>query len=156
MNKDNIDELFPTTDAAQADDPFAEIDALRREIMAGGHADSADIVPDTDKGDLPTQYRDIEALLIKAISYEQQMHDIVENAKEQLLQKMIEGDIKQWRSERMLITHVFPTTTKKFDSTAFKDADPETYEKYMKVSTTKDSIRIKVLQPKKQITNDKD
>ena len=62
--------------------------------------------------------------------------------KEKLLKLMEENKQKQIKTSFGSYAYVAASTTKRFDSKLFKEQEPEEYEKYMKESETKPSIRI--------------
>lgn len=68
----------------------------------------------------------------------------IETIKEYLLQQMTANQVKKYESENIVITYIAPTERKSVDSTKLKAEQPEIYEQYSKVSTIKESIRIKI------------
>lgn len=64
--------------------------------------------------------------------------------KEQLQQFMLENGVMKIDNDDVLISYVKGGTSQRFDSTTFKKENPEMYDKYLKSSETKDSIRIKI------------
>ena len=65
---------------------------------------------------------------------------------------MANSGIKKFDNEHVAITYIAPTTRKGFDSTRFKQEQPELYGKYEKLSDVSASIRITV-KPLKEIKN---
>lgn len=67
-----------------------------------------------------------------------------EKLKEAILKEMEEKGIIKLDSEELTITYVAPTYSEKFDSKALKADNEELYNKYIKLSKVKSSVRIKV------------
>ena len=65
-------------------------------------------------------------------------------AKEQLRLLMEKHGITKWSNDDFVATIGQPSTTVSFDSKALREADPETYEKYLKSSTRKGSFTVKL------------
>lgn len=83
----------------------------------------------------------------KIVEFEMQAKAIKE-AEEKLKQTIIEemeakGLIKL-ESDELTITYVAPTYSERFDSKALKADDEVLYNKYIKLSPVKSSVRIKV------------
>ena len=68
----------------------------------------------------------------------------IETIKEYLLEQMTANNVKKYESENIIITYTAPTERKSVDSTKLKSEQPDIYEQYSKVSTIKESIRIKI------------
>lgn len=64
--------------------------------------------------------------------------------RQELLEWMVENDVKTLKSENATITYVCGTLTKRFDSTSFKKDHAELYEKYCKETMKKESLRINI------------
>lgn len=67
-----------------------------------------------------------------------------EKLKEAILKEMEEKGIIKLDSEELTITYIAPTYSEKFDSKALKADNEELYNKYIKLSKVKSSVRIKV------------
>lgn len=67
-----------------------------------------------------------------------------EKLKEAILKEMEEKGIIKLDSEELTITYVAPTYSERFDSKALKADNEELYNKYIKLSKVKSSVRIKV------------
>lgn len=101
--------------------------------------------------DLITIENDIAILDIetsnKIAEFEKQVKTIKEQ-EEQLKQKILEEmenkGILQIKTDNLTISYVAPTIRETFDSKKFKEEHPRQYDKYIKVSDVKSSIRIKV------------
>lgn len=61
---------------------------------------------------------------------------------------MAASGIKKFDNEYISVTYVAPTTRKGFDSTRFKQEQPDIYKQYEKLSDVSSSIRITVKLPK--------
>lgn len=66
--------------------------------------------------------------------------------KEAILKEMEEKNIIKLDSEELTITYVAPTYKETFDNKAFKKDNEELYNKYIKLSSVRSSVRIKVKQ----------
>lgn len=66
--------------------------------------------------------------------------------KEQLLKAMEQNNIKSWESpdKTLQITYIPETLATTFDSKAFSQYDFETYQKFLKDTTRKPSIRMTI------------
>lgn len=64
--------------------------------------------------------------------------------KEAILKEMEEKGIIKLDSDELTITYVAPTYSEKFDSKALKADNEELYNKYIKLSKVKSSVRIRV------------
>lgn len=63
----------------------------------------------------------------------------------QAIQEAMEANgVKEFDGDLIKITYVAPTTRTTFDSKKFAAERPKTYEKYLKTSNVKGSIRLKV------------
>jgi len=61
---------------------------------------------------------------------------------------MEENSVKKFENDFVAISYVAPTTRTSFDSTRFKEEQPDTYKKYLKISDVSSSIRIKIKESK--------
>lgn len=86
---------------------------------------------------LEQQYRLITAC-IDALKIKQ------DNLKEQIMKMMEDNKQKSIKTSIGSYSYVAATTKKTFDTKLFKDTEPEHYEYYLKETTTKPSIRIKL------------
>ena len=71
------------------------------------------------------------------------MEKDLEERKEWLKQQMELRGIEKFDNEFITITYIKPGTKESFDSKAFKQAHPDLYGQFIKVSDVKPSIRIK-------------
>ena len=67
-----------------------------------------------------------------------------EQLKQKILEEMENKGILQIKTDNLTISYVAPTIRETFDSKKFKEEHPRQYDKYIKVSDVKSSIRIKV------------
>ena len=61
-----------------------------------------------------------------------------------LLEEMTEGDVIKIEDDNLIVTKVDSYDCEKFDSKAFRKDHPDLYDEYIRISTVKPSIRIKV------------
>ena len=67
-------------------------------------------------------------------NYEKQLYDIFETA-----------NVKKFEIDNIAtFTRTLPSTSQKFDTSAFKESEPELYSKYMKTTQTKGSLRVTI------------
>lgn len=67
-----------------------------------------------------------------------------EQLKQKILEEMESKGILQIKTDNLTISYVAPTIRETFDSKKFKEEHPKQYDKYIKTSDVKSSIRIKV------------
>jgi len=67
-----------------------------------------------------------------------------ETLKEKILFEMEENNILKLDTDDLTITYIAPTYRETFDSKKLKADDENTYNKYIKISDVKSSIRIKL------------
>lgn len=83
----------------------------------------------------------------KIASFEFQMKTIKkyeDELKAQILEAMEEHEIKKIDTEEITITYIPKSDRESFDSKRFRKDHPETFDDYVKISTVKPSVRIKV------------
>lgn len=68
----------------------------------------------------------------------------IETIKCFLLEQMTANNIKKWETQNIVVTYVAPSERKSIDSTKLKAEQPEVYEQYLKTSTVKEQIKIKI------------
>lgn len=93
---------------------------------------------------LPAQYGKIEDAIIEISTQIKELEEKEAHMKAVLLEAMTEYGVKKWTTERMAITRVDGGERESFDSSRFKKENKELYKQYIKVSTTKPSLRIKI------------
>lgn len=109
--------------------------------------------PDMTEQEYYSIGNDIDKLVARVERFELQMLEFEEKAKlikaqqkdfrEQLYQKMEENDIKKFETNNLVITRILPTVKKTVDSKKLKIEQPDIFDKYLKVSNVKGSIKIK-------------
>ena len=57
---------------------------------------------------------------------------------------MESGEVTKFENDKIAITYIAPTTRKTLDSAAIKENEPAIYEKYIKISNVKSSVRITI------------
>lgn len=83
----------------------------------------------------------------KIAEFERQMKSIKEQEDElrqAILNEMEEKNIIKLETDDLVITYIAPTDRETFDSKAFKAEHQDLYDEYVKISTVKSSIRLKV------------
>lgn len=88
----------------------------------------------------------VERFELQMIEFEKKVKILKEQQKdfrEQLYQKMEEHDIKKIDTGDLIFTRVLPNIRKSVDSPQLKKDLPEVYEKYLKETAVKGSVRIK-------------
>lgn len=64
--------------------------------------------------------------------------------KKTLLEEMERHDVIKIETEELTINRIEATTRETFDSKALRKDDPDTFDKYVRITPVKSSIRIKV------------
>lgn len=72
------------------------------------------------------------------------LKELQDSYKEELLKGMEENNIIKLETEELMITYVAPTDRETFDSKTFKAEHQDLYDEYVKMSTVKSSVRLKV------------
>lgn len=67
-----------------------------------------------------------------------------EELKSRILAEMEERNLIKIETDDLLINYIAPTSREVFDSKALREADPDVYDAYIKLSTVKSSIRFKL------------
>ncbi|MGM0238485.1 YqaJ viral recombinase family protein [Enterococcus sp. AZ103] len=109
--------------------------------------------PKMSERDYYTIGNDVNKIVARVERFELEMLEFKKKAKlleeqqkafrDELYKKMEEEDIKKIDTGDIIITRVLPTVRKSVDSTRLKTEEPSIYEKYLKESKVKGSIRIK-------------
>lgn len=92
----------------------------------------------------PSYITENENVLISLSQRIKELTEEYEAVKGEVLQKMTENNDKSFDTGRLLITLVAPSTRKTFDSKAYQKDHPDEYDKYVKESQTKESLKITV------------
>lgn len=83
----------------------------------------------------------------KLAAFERQVKEIQaeeEKLKQAILSAMRQKGIVKVETDDLTITYIAPTDRESFDSKRFREENPNLYDKYVKFSKVKDSIRIKL------------
>lgn len=72
------------------------------------------------------------------------LKELQDNYKEELLNAMEQNNIIKLETDELAITYVAPTDRETFDSKAFKAEHQDLYDEYVKMSSVKSSVRLKV------------
>lgn len=109
--------------------------------------------PEMSERDYYSIGNDVDKLVARVERFELEMLEFKKKVKlledqqkafrDELYKKMEEEDIKKIDTGDIIITRVLPTVRKSVDSTRLKTEEPSIYEKYLKESKVKGSIRIK-------------
>lgn len=87
---------------------------------------------------------DVETMLV---DFERQANEIKkkeDEIKKVIRQAMQENSIKQFKSNKLIITYVEGQNREYFDQKAFKSENPDLYDGYVSFKETAPSIRIKL------------
>ena len=84
----------------------------------------------------------------KLIAHFENEKKIAENNAKLLREKIVESmkqqGVTKFENDKILITYVAPVKRETFDTATFKKEHPGIYNEYLKTTTTKDSVRIKL------------
>lgn len=72
------------------------------------------------------------------------LKELQDNYKEELLNAMEQNNIIKLETDELTITYVASTDRETFDSKAFKADHQDLYDEYVKMSSVKSSVRLKV------------
>lgn len=72
------------------------------------------------------------------------LKELQDNYKEELLNAMEQNNIIKLETDELTITYVAPTDRETFDSKSFKADHQDLYDEYVKMSSVKSSVRLKV------------
>lgn len=121
-----------------------ELARLRERIMRGEIAQ--DETPDSEP--LPANFHDIEMELIEGLTFADELNDKIEDLKAKLLAAMEVNGVKQWKSDRLTITRTEPSIRYSVDTKKLKAEFEDIYNKCLRGSETKSSIRITIKKQK--------
>ena len=93
-------------------------------------------------GDLPQKVYDVQQYLAMLEADVKKKIEELNTIKDGLCKMMLDKGIKRFTTPVMQLTTVTPAPKQTFDSKKFKDDYPELYDKYLKTSEVKPSIRI--------------
>lgn len=85
-----------------------------------------------------------QAIIIELETQAKAIKETQDKLKEAILKEMEEKQIIKLESDELLITYVAPSYRESLDSKQLKADDEELYNKYIKISPVKSSIRLKV------------
>ena len=83
----------------------------------------------------------------KIVEFERIVKDIKEKEdalKKAILEEMREHNLIKLETDELTLTYVAPTTRESLDTKAIKEELPQIYDTYCKLSTVKESLRIKI------------
>ena len=87
---------------------------------------------------------DISEQIVYLETIAKQVKEAQEEIKTGILKEMEEKNIIKLETNELIITYVAETYRESFDSKTLKAEDEELYNKYVKISPVKSSVRIKV------------
>lgn len=93
--------------------------------------------------DLETLY-DAERLIAFYETQKAKAEEKRNKVREQIIKSMVKQGITKFENENLIINYIAPTTCERFDSTRFKQEQPDVYKKYVKTVSVKESVRIKL------------
>lgn len=83
----------------------------------------------------------------KIVEFERIVKDIKDKEdalKKAILEEMREHNLIKLETDELTLTYVAPTTRESLDTKAIKEELPQIYDTYCKLSTVKESLRIKI------------
>lgn len=117
-----------------------ELARLRESIMRGEIAQPE--CHDTEP--LPANFHDIEMELVEGLTFADELNAKIEALKAKLLAAMEVNGVKQWKSDRLTITRTEPSIRYSVDTKKLKAEYEEIYNRCLRGSETKSSIRITI------------
>lgn len=90
-----------------------------------------------------------EKNLIALIELQESIKARVDAKKDELKQQMKDSHYKSIGTENLQISYVKPKVTPKFDTTKFKNDNPDEYDKYTSISISSESMTLKLKKQKK-------
>ena len=92
--------------------------------------------------DVPAEILSAREQLISLLQEQKEIESKVADFKSRMLALMEEQGVLKWEMEGLKVAYVAPTTKETFDSKSFRADNEELYNKYVKTSQVKSSIRI--------------
>lgn len=92
--------------------------------------------------DVPAEILSAREQLISLLHQQKEIESQVSDFKSRMLALMEEQGVLKWEMEGLKVAYVAPTTKEIFDSKSFRADNEELYNKYVKTSQVKSSIRI--------------
>ena len=72
------------------------------------------------------------------------MEDYISQIKQKLMEEMEEKGIIKVETDRLVVTKVSPSTREQFDKKAFREENPDLYDKYCKIASASGYIKIEM------------
>lgn len=94
--------------------------------------------------ELPVQVIDAEKQIIQLEATLKDIKAKKDELQNGLLDLMKQNGVKKYESDRMIITYIAPSSSARIDSARLKSEYPNVYEDCVKMSETKESVRIKI------------
>lgn len=88
--------------------------------------------------------KEIEKRIISIEKKMKQLKEQQDELKVALLHEMEVRNIIKIETDSLVVSYVAPTDRESFDSKKFREDYPDLYDDYVKISTVKSSIRVKV------------
>ncbi len=126
--------------------PEWEVEELLRADAAGETYHMPEALTDTalvSNDALPTQYAELEAELLAAITLIKETEEHKKRLVAGLETVMRENGVKKWQTDRIILTIKADTTTERLDTKRLKEEQPEIYAQYIKTSPVKGGLLIK-------------
>lgn len=101
-------------------------------------------LPEVHMGDLPVQYRELEAMIVEIDSNVKEWEEKKKSLIEGISAIMDENNVVKWSGERVTFTRKAATVRRGFDAKRFKEDYPELYAQYETESEVKPSLLIKI------------
>lgn len=92
--------------------------------------------------DIPAEILSAREQLISLLQEQKEIENKVADFKSRMLSLMEEQGVLKWELEGLKVAYVAPSTKETFDSKSFRADNEELYNKYVKTSQVKSSIRI--------------
>ena len=113
------------------------------ELFAADAADKPFDITST-YGDLPAKVADVEEYLANLEREVKAKTEELKTIKEGLCELMLKKGVKKFTTSRLSLCTVTPKPKKTFDSKAFQKDNPVLYDRYVKTSEVKPSVRLTV------------
>lgn len=130
---------------------IVEIDRLSNEVIIDlldceitGRPFSVPVIKVEGVDEALIKLSELESLILVAETELETKKKDVETIKAYLLEQMSKNKVKKWETDNITVTYVEPFERVSIDSKTLKVENPDIYQKYAKVSTIKESIKIKL------------
>ena len=87
---------------------------------------------------------DVTSQLVELQKLSKEIEEKEKEIKKALLEEMEAKGITKIHAEGLSITYIAPTQRETFDSKAFKEANPDLYDEYVKFTNVSSSVRFKL------------